>query len=87
MYHTRSQIAFVIPYRKTNTGQEAVFFLGLKISHSIKNMKITIVYDDAFLHTYSEEKIEAGYVEFKIIFKQTFQTIQFVHLVCNAYVT
>ena len=50
-------MAFVIPLRKTNAGQEAVFFLGLKNSHSIKNMKVTIVYDDAFLHTYSEEKV------------------------------
>ena len=61
MYDTRSQIAFVIPLQKTNTAEEAVFFLGLKIwtriSHSIKTIKITIVYDDAFLHTYSEEKV------------------------------
>ena len=52
---TRSQMTLVIPLRKTNTGQEAVFFLGLKIwtriSHNIKNIKITIVYDDAFLQT------------------------------------
>ena len=53
---TRSQMTLVIPLRKTNTGQEAVFFLGLKIwtriSHSINNIKITIVYYDAFLtHT------------------------------------
>ena len=65
-------MAYVIPLRKTNAGQEALFFLGLKISHSIKNMKVTIFYDDAFLHTYLEEKVLAGYAEFKMILKQTF---------------
>ena len=65
-------MAFVTPLRKTNTDQEAVFFLVFKISHGIKNMKITIVYDDALLHTYLEEQIWAGYVEFKMILKQTF---------------
>ena len=54
-------MTLVIPLRKTNTGQELVFFLGLKIctriSRNIKNIKITIVYDDAFLQTYSAEKV------------------------------
>ena len=50
-----------MPLRKTNTSQETVSILGLKIwykfSHSIKNIKITIVYDDGFLQTYSKEKV------------------------------
>ena len=61
MYNTRSQMAFVIHLRKTITVQGAVSFLGLKIwskiSHSVNNMKMTMVYDDGFLHTYSEESL------------------------------
>ena len=42
-YNTRSQMALDIPQRETNTGQQALSFLGPKtwtqISNSTKNIK------------------------------------------------
>ena len=44
MYNIRSQMTLDIPLWKTNTGQQALSFLGpeieTKISHSTKNLKI-----------------------------------------------
>ena len=66
------------PLRKTNTGQQGLYFLGskilTKISPSAKNLK-------------RREKIHANCVSKRVCLnsKQTFQTTLFIHLVSSFY--
>ena len=55
-YNTRSQIALNIPLRKTNTGQMALSFLGLRIWTRISRITKNVKTKDSFFHTYSEER-------------------------------